>query len=51
MFPEQLALNLGFFFMGQFGWDMLLERGSVGLYPEPVHWELVLVGQAHPSWN
>ena len=23
----------------------------VGLYPEWVHWELALVGQAHFSWN
>ena len=27
-----------------------LQRGGVvGLYPEPVHWELVLMGQAHHS--
>ena len=29
-----------------------LQRGGVvGLYPELVHWELVLMGQAHFSWN
>ena len=44
-------LNQGFFFTEQTNaWDTNLQRGGiVAPYPELVHWELVLMGQAHPS--
>ena len=36
----------------QFGWGTPLQKGGVvELYPELVHWELVLMGEAHLSGN
>ena len=37
-------------FLQQYGWGTPLRKGGVvELYPELVHWELALMGQAHPS--
>ena len=49
-FPPKSGLFL--YRTSQFGWGTHLQRWViVGLYPEVVHWEWVLMEQAHPQFS